>query len=203
MKDLYFFLFFFMVFTSCKSNVSDIPLEATDVIESRNSSSDELIFKVFSDYTIFYSEYQDRFFHMQYTTPPVLTGAYEFVEFSGGIFKIRETTSRNILSFSFSQNSYHNIYGLGEFSGTDYNENYLIQSGGDIDITDNPQALSCTCKRDGTQPACGHGGVGSNACSVTDGGSLGVGGKNECSVSCNDGYYACCNEIARDDDGDE
>lgn len=203
MKYFSFYLLFFIVFASCKSNVSDVPSDDSDDIEVRSNSSDALVYKVFGDYTVFYSESQNKFFQIQYENKPVLTGSYEFVEYGREVLKIREVSSRDILEFSFSDEAHHNIYGLGAFAGSGYNDNLLIQTGGNTDITDDPQALSCTCKKNGTQPACEHGGVGSNACSVADGGSLGVGGKNECSVICNDGYYACCNELAIDDDGDE
>ena len=66
------------------------------------------------------------------------------------------------------------------------------------EIAHNPKELA---ERHDTE--CYYGGKGSKSCSIPTGIEMKGGVSIECSVSCNDGYYACCGLscICRPDDG--
>lgn len=148
-----------------------------------------------SDYVLFLHSLDTSYYLVQQDSPSELPSRVGFVSFVPGTLVIRNLNDASLITFSVGSI----VNGIGHFKGTKFNEELLSTSSSGVVLVDYPpiDALSCKCHpvAEVLNFVCEHGGEGSTACEVTDGGTTGpVSWTNHCSVSCGTGYFACCNE---------
>lgn len=145
------------------------------------------------DYSLFLNKDTKEFYLLQTKSKVSIPKNSSFVEFSekrGLVIRDKSGT----ITYTLGEN----IYGIAHMKGKEFVNALTVNSNGNLNFIPNVGTvifeLACGCVSNGTTSDCDSGGAGSNGCSVTDGGSVGIGWNNGCSVSCNEGYYACCNE---------
>ncbi|MBP9134709.1 MAG: hypothetical protein KBF75_11820 [Saprospiraceae bacterium] len=148
-------------------------------------------------YTIFYNQTSKHFYIVRFVAKPQIPANIKFIQYSTGQLRMSNMDNNEILNFSLDDN----IYSITEAFGRSYEKTLLINGSGQQGFITDPGIiggvveLSCKCKKNGTKADCDHGGEGSNGCAVQDGGGVSpFNWENNCSVSCNEGYYACCNK---------
>lgn len=183
-----FFTFSTIVSCSNKDSGEFIRPSSSENVDlsASNRSSNSLIGTSTSYGYLFYKESNSTFYFVQTDSSYTLSSTLTYTSSSSDSL----TISNNGVTLAFGLNS--NAYGIGEFSGDVAEENLLTESGGttifvsDDDVLGN---LSCKCTIGTGGLYCDHGGVGSSSCSVST-------SEGSCSVSCDDGWTACCNEFS-------
>lgn len=174
--------------TVCSSHIQNLSATKTGTYLLHTSSHAR---------TIFYDPASEVFYVLQTTQKLDVPTTCTFVAYEKkGALTIRDEASNSSTAYVLNTTT----YGISAMKGKKYAEKLLTtDSKNRISFVNNIDdvfvgAFACVCHGVGTSHLCQHGGPGSSGCSVTDGGSVGVGWENGCSVSCNTGYYACCNE---------
>lgn len=144
---------------------------------------------------VFYDVKNDVFYLLQTNAKLNIPTKCSFVEYQNGLLTILDVATSTPVSYALSEN----IYGVSKMKGNKYNEVLLSKrktrfvEAKDAKLDAIVAAVvPCGCRIVGSGSECQSGGSGSTSCSTS--GRIGAFGERSCSVSCNSGYYACCNK---------
>ena len=147
------------------------------------------------DYVLFFNPTDSLFFLVQTTQKVVVPNECKFASYSKSELSIIDAVTQKATTYKVGGD----IIGISKMGGPRYFQAFTTEAGGSIQIDANPDSdvwgLVCNCVSNSTTTSCQSGGLNSNGCEITDGGQVaGVAWTNHCQVSCNTGFYACCNE---------
>ena len=198
-----------MVFTILNAALCNNP---KNVHAKGNNTEWPVSFYMGQTFMIAFDNNTNKFYAVQYKTKPSinLSSQIKVVESAGRKLTLKDEQNGSIVSFSLEplNRSEISVYGIIYFHGNEYETQLLKTNANNKKMLDPTvlasldtgdagaiiTAMRCFCAANGSNNGCDHGGTGSNQCSVTHGGSVGIGWENSCSVACGSGYYACCNK---------
>ena len=172
-------------------------LYSTNHADVNPSSKGGLIHVSGNDFTLFFNLESEDFYLLQAKEKITVPKDCSFQRYdkAGGLVVFDNNTSGTTAFHLGDQ-----IYGIAHMSGEKYTKSLILNTKEGVNFVPNPggviEELSCACYPSSSgSRSCDSGGEGSNGCEITDGGGTGtINWNNQCQVSCNTGFYACCNE---------